>query len=1167
MEKVLRAVRERFESFKNNKPLLFRVLFILVSSVLFLGVLPYDKGALTIYKFEKLGTIFSYVLCGLTALLMVLLFIFKKKSRNQMLLLLGVTSIFALIGFGWIVGSLLNDTLHFSRFISFGCLFVYYCFVVLYFDKIDDFLLSLSFSLLFLIILSLILYLFHFDQVIYNAGYGNFYFKGIANNRNSYVELSLFPSVFFTYFVIKEKKIWKMIMFGIFSAVTTLSTILTLSATSMIILFVVFLLLLFWRWARILTKPYVILILFVGVFLITYFAEDIKTIQFLYEIFKKDSTATGRTLLWGETFKLFNENLVFGYGFDNTKLQDLGLHKNDPHNGILYILLTQGIFGLIIVLAIIFFVMYKNKRNSLEYSFILGFIWGWCIRCVVESGFSYTHFVFWGTALAFIKYRLEQEPNYLRVPAFIRNKEEVFAKDKGMKKASKNTLMLYLLTFAKIVFPLVTLPYLTRVLSTSTYGTVAYVKAVMSYVQIIIDFGFLYSAVKDIVKLGSEKEQVNKVVSNTTLAKILLSLLSLIVVLICCFTIPILKSNILFTLLSFIVPFLSIFIFDFLFRGIEKMQFTTLCFVVVRVISTALVFIFVKNDSQILLIPIFDIAGTLVAIGVSIFALKRNGYSFISPKLKESLILIKQSSPYFINVVASTVFGIFLTLIIGIAIPDAAQISYWAVSMQLVGAVQALYVPISNGIYPYMIKRKNIKLISTILMIFMPIVILGTLFCFFYAPLIIQIVSGEAYVSGAYVFKTLAPVLLLSFPVVILGWPVLGPINKTKEITITTIVGAAVQVVAVGILLIIHQFNLFTVAITRSVSESTMLAARIYYLFKFKGEFSKPKEDNENKVQDKPILSIIIPCYISANLLIKYLESLSLEDPKNFEFIIVNDSLENSEKAILEDFKSKTSLEIVLINNKKNVGPGESRNVGLGHASGKYVTFLDSDDTFEDKFFDIASTTLLGDYDCYLYDYNVVSGNKKKRASIIDSDTKDILTTDFMTSFVRGSPWGKIYKRSIIEEHSIKFLPLIRNEDTPFTKVALSYCKTIKYIKKPLYNYVQMQGSLMHDEKYIDPNRWELVIASIKENINPDLKGEVFEFLYLSNFFYGICKGKLRFLNKAEWKQYVESVKPQAVVFDNKYFDYLSISKQFIIQSIYQKRYSLLKLLLGKKHI
>ena len=70
--------------------------------------------------------------------------------------------------------------------------------------------------------------------------------------------------------------------------------------------------------------------------------------------------------------------------------------------------------------------------------------------------------------------------------------------------------MLYGMSIAKIVFPLLTLPYLTRVLSVESYGVVSYVKAVMQYMQLGVDFGFMLSGTRDIVKAKNDHENWKK---------------------------------------------------------------------------------------------------------------------------------------------------------------------------------------------------------------------------------------------------------------------------------------------------------------------------------------------------------------------------------------------------------------------------------------------------------------------------------------------------------------------------------------------------------------------------------------------------------------------------------------------------------------------------------
>ena len=87
------------------------------------------------------------------------------------------------------------------------------------------------------------------------------------------------------------------------------------------------------------------------------------------------------------------------------------------------------------------------------------------------------------------------------------------------KKIVNNTIMMYLMTIAKLVIPLISLPYLTRVLSVDCYGSVAFVKSLMSYFQIFIDLGCLRYATKDIIFILKKDEKPNKLVGNSLYAK------------------------------------------------------------------------------------------------------------------------------------------------------------------------------------------------------------------------------------------------------------------------------------------------------------------------------------------------------------------------------------------------------------------------------------------------------------------------------------------------------------------------------------------------------------------------------------------------------------------------------------------------------------------------
>lgn len=405
-------------------------------------------------------------------------------------------------------------------------------------------------------------------------------------------------------------------------------------------------------------------------------------------------------------------------------------------------------------------------------------------------------------------------------------------------KIVNNTIMLMIFNIAKIVFPFITLPYLTRVLTTETYGVVTYVKTVMTYMQIFVDFGFVLSATKDIVKVKEDKEAINRVVGDTLIARLILGLVGFVIVIALSLAIPILRENILFTILSYAVVFATIFLMDFLFRGIEKMHIITIRFIVMKSLSTLLTFVLIKNDGNVLWIPLLDIISSLIAILLVFIEVKKLDIKMKFSGMKNTLKSIKDSFVYFLSNVASTSFNAFSTIIIGIFI-NKADVAFWGLSMQIIGTIQACYSPISDGIYPEMIRTKNLNIVNKVLKIFIPIILLGCIASYFIAEVGFMLLGGEEYLHAVPIFRLLIPTLFFGFLSIIFGWPTLGAIDKVKEVTKSTVVGVVVNMVLLFLLLAINQFTLFNIAIVRNITEVVLFTIRYYFFNKYKKEFCK----------------------------------------------------------------------------------------------------------------------------------------------------------------------------------------------------------------------------------------------------------------------------------------------------------------------------------------
>lgn len=397
-------------------------------------------------------------------------------------------------------------------------------------------------------------------------------------------------------------------------------------------------------------------------------------------------------------------------------------------------------------------------------------------------------------------------------------------------KLLSNTFYLYILTIVKMVFPLITLPYLTRMLSVETYGAVAYVKSYMSYVQLILDFGFLLSATKNIaIAKGKDNIKIEYIVGDTFAEKIILFIFATVITLIASIVIPILGSNQLFLWLYFIAIGLTIFLPDFLYRGIERMEYVAIPYTVAKFIAIFFTLILIRDDNDLLIIPILEIVSNGIAVLISLSFMNKLKIHVRFHNIKIWMKDLAESAVYFISNFATTVFGALTTLVAGILL-DSTEVAYWSVCMQIVSAAKSLYAPITNSIYPYMITHQDLKLVKKIQNFMAIPMIIGSIMVILFGEQIMVIVGGENYAYAGYILKLLLPVIVVSFYSMLYGWPVLGAIGKERQTTISTVIAAGIQICGIIIIYCLDEFDLVMLALCCTISEIALLVIR-YIIF------------------------------------------------------------------------------------------------------------------------------------------------------------------------------------------------------------------------------------------------------------------------------------------------------------------------------------------------
>ena len=220
----------------------------------------------------------------------------------------------------------------------------------------------------------------------------------------------------------------------------------------------------------------------------------------------------------------------------------------------------------------------------------------------------------------------------------------------------------------------------------------------------------------------------------------------------------------------------------------------------------------------------------------------------------------------------------------------------------------------------------------------------------------------------------------------------------------------------------------------------------------------------------------------------------------DYEIIIVDDGSTDSTGTILKNYSSKYNNINVITNT--NHGVSYSRNIGIKHAKGEYLLFVDSDDLLSEKWDKIMKDSIENATDdLIIFNQNYDKENCSDSNEII----RDILNTKKYNYYL-STPWSKLYKRKIVLNNNIKFdEEIINGEDLLFNINFLTYVKHFKIINKKIYIYRLTPNSLTKnfnkkilksDLKYIDELNKVLSKTNIKD-LNQIVQSEKYNGLYL----------------------------------------------------------------------
>ncbi|MCD1124774.1 flippase [Jinshanibacter sp. LJY008] len=324
---------------------------------------------------------------------------------------------------------------------------------------------------------------------------------------------------------------------------------------------------------------------------------------------------------------------------------------------------------------------------------------------------------------------------------------------------NRNILYLSLVQGSAYILPLLTFPYLVRVLGPDGFGVLGFCQASIQYLVLLTDYGFNWTATQQVAKYRDDKEKLSSIFWAVLWSKFFLALLSFSILIVMCLYVDKYKE-IWFVLLSFSPMVWGNVIYPiWFFQGMERMKWITLCSIFSRCMLIPLVFIFVNNISDLWVAALIQGSVNFIAGVIGLYLVFKNDWvKPIEFKSQNIISCLRNGWHVFISTSAISLYTTSTTVILGFLVNPAA-VGYFNAANTIRSAVQGLLNPISQALYPRInnliekdyskaleLIRRSLRYIACISMFF-------SCLLFLFAPVIIEYSVGEAYHSSVSILR------------------------------------------------------------------------------------------------------------------------------------------------------------------------------------------------------------------------------------------------------------------------------------------------------------------------------------------------------------------------------------------------------------------------------
>lgn len=329
----------------------------------------------------------------------------------------------------------------------------------------------------------------------------------------------------------------------------------------------------------------------------------------------------------------------------------------------------------------------------------------------------------------------------------------------------KNFGYLSALQLFTLFIPIIIYPYLIRVIGKEIWGEIVFAQVIISYASLFINFGFDVSATRDVSVNRDNPIELSKIVSSVFITKLFFGLISTLSVILLINFIPFFSYHKLLYLYTFIFCLGDIFFPIYFFLGIEKMKYITFINLFTKLLFLLFVFIFVKDKSDYILVPLFNGLGAAIGgIIAMVIAIKIYNIKILLVSIAILKSRINTSVNYFITDLSIVLKDRVNLLVIGTFI-GFTEVAYYDLGTKIVHIAQTPFSIINRVLLPSFAKEFSRRKLILSVWIFTTVSFLIALLLIIFSDIIVIILGGGQMLPASniiYIYAIVIPLACIS---------------------------------------------------------------------------------------------------------------------------------------------------------------------------------------------------------------------------------------------------------------------------------------------------------------------------------------------------------------------------------------------------------------------